>query len=83
MLPHVNGVQFLDETAHKVVHIYLDAPATGMGAFFFYGPISNWKQAAKFLPITQAFSTQVVRETEAEFNINVFKLAAIMLALQK
>jgi hypothetical protein len=49
-----------------------------MGAFFFYGPASDWKQAAKSLPIAQAFSAQVVRETEAEFNINAFELAAIM-----
>ena len=45
LLPHVNGVRFLDETAYKVVHIYSDSSAAGMGAFFFYGPVSDWKQA--------------------------------------
>jgi hypothetical protein len=43
LLPYVNGVQFLDETARKVVHIYSDASAAGMGAFYFYGPVSDWK----------------------------------------
>jgi hypothetical protein len=83
LLPHVNGVRFLDETARKVVHIYSDASAAGMGAFYFYGPVSDWKQVVKSLPISQAFSARVHREMETEFNINAFELAAIMLALQR
>jgi hypothetical protein len=85
MLPHFNGVRFLDEKARKVVHIYSDASAKGMGAFFFYGLISasDWKLVAESLPITQAFSALVQRDADVEFNINVFELAAIMLALQR
>jgi hypothetical protein len=56
-----------------------------MGAFFFYRLMSasDWKLVAESLPITQAFSALVQRDADVEFNINVFELAAIMLALQR
>ena len=45
--------------------------------------VSDWKLAAESLPITQAFSALVQRDSNVEFNINAFELTAIMLALQQ
>ena len=83
LLPSFNGICFLDETAPKVIHIFSDASAAGMGAFFFVGPSSDWKEATNSLPIAQAFSTWVQTDILTEFNINAFELRAILLALEQ
>jgi Reverse transcriptase (RNA-dependent DNA polymerase)/RNase H-like domain found in reverse transcriptase len=83
LLPNFNGVLFFDTDTREAISLYTDASNIGLGGFWYSDPHNLWwTNAISRVPSTQAFASPYVHPTMSKFDINIYELKAILIALQ-
>jgi reverse transcriptase-like protein len=80
LLPKWNGVCFFDSTVRPIISLFTDASGIGMGGFYIRGmePFDS-----RLVPLNQAFAVPLPHfDSDAQFDINIYEMEAITLALQ-
>ena len=86
LFPAFNGVRFFDDSNRGIIHLFADASAQGMGAFYFdnvNSPTCDWKEHACHLPPEQALALPLPHcDPHEPFNINIFEITALLRAFE-
>jgi Reverse transcriptase (RNA-dependent DNA polymerase) len=83
LLPDFNGVLFFETHTRDTISLYTDASNIGLGGFWYSDPHKLWwTEAISEVPINQAFASPYVHLTMSTFDINIYELKAILIALQ-
>jgi len=81
LLPDFNGVLFFETDTRETISLYTDASNIGLGGFWYSDRIW-WTEAISRVPSTQAFASPYDHTTTSTFDINIYELKAILIALQ-
>lgn len=85
LLPTFNGTLFFTGISRETAHLYTDASGIGMGGFFHLEANQpNWQLLCHALDESTAFATPLPTQEEGTvFDINVYEVQAILIALRK
>ena len=82
LFPAFNGVRFFDDSNRRTIHLFADASAQGMGAFFFddvNSPTCDWQEHVPHLPPEHALALPLPhRDLHEPFDINIFEITALL-----
>jgi hypothetical protein len=86
LFPAFNGVRFFDDSNRRTIHLFADASAQGMGAFFFddvNSPTCDWQEHVPHLPPEHALALPLPhRDLHEPFDINIFEITALLRAFE-
>ena len=72
---------FFETDTRETISLYTDASNIGLGGFWYSDRIW-WTEAISRVPSTQAFASPYDHTTTSTFDINIYELKAILIALQ-
>jgi hypothetical protein len=82
-MTNFNGVWFFDDPLRIPFHLFIDAYKKGIKGFYYKRGSSEWGSNINKIAITSLFLVPIIDIIEeASFNINVYKVRAVRLALE-
>ena len=78
-----NGIRFFDDPLRTPFYLFIDACKKGIGGFYYEQGSFEWESNIAKILILNLFSVLVIDADEkATFNINIYEVRAVRLALE-
>ena len=82
-MTNFNRVRFFDDPSRIPFHLFIDAYKKGIGGFYYECGSPKWESNIAEIAIHNSFSIPVIDiDQGAPFDINVYKVRVVRLALE-